>query len=92
MVSFHRLATLWHLTLATSTYATSESSFILNVTKPQFLCLWCSVRLIFNSLVFIRFEKLEGKEFSINDADYFVFHSPYNKVISQSFNNSLCSS
>lgn len=31
--------------------------------------------------LFIRFEKLEGKDFSINDADYFVFHSPYNKVI-----------
>ncbi|XP_024011420.1 hydroxymethylglutaryl-CoA synthase-like [Eutrema salsugineum] len=26
-----------------------------------------------------KFEKLEAKEFSINDVDYFVFHSPYNK-------------
>lgn len=24
---------------------------------------------------------MEGKEFSVLDADYVVFHSPYNKVI-----------
>lgn len=29
---------------------------------------------------FCRYEKLEGKQFSLSDADYFVFHSPYNKV------------
>ena len=29
---------------------------------------------------FYRYEKLEGKQFSLSDADYFVFHSPYNKV------------
>lgn len=23
---------------------------------------------------------MEGKQFSISDAEYFVFHSPYNKV------------
>lgn len=28
-----------------------------------------------------RYEKMEGKQFSISDAEYFVFHSPYNKVI-----------
>ncbi|KAL9265111.1 Hydroxymethylglutaryl-CoA synthase-like protein [Drosera capensis] len=28
-----------------------------------------------------KFEKFEGKQFSVNDADYFVFHSPYNKVV-----------
>ncbi|BAU02420.1 hypothetical protein VIGAN_11194500 [Vigna angularis var. angularis] len=28
-----------------------------------------------------KFEKLEGRPFSISDSDYFVFHSPYNKVI-----------
>lgn len=32
-------------------------------------------------LAFYRYEKLEGKQFSIADADYFVFHSPYNKVV-----------
>jgi hydroxymethylglutaryl-CoA synthase len=32
-----------------------------------------------------KFEKLEGKEFSINDADYIVFHSPYNKLVQKSF-------
>ncbi|KAF2563698.1 hypothetical protein F2Q70_00017151, partial [Brassica cretica] len=32
-----------------------------------------------------KFEKLEGKEFSINDADYFVFHSAYNKLVQKSF-------
>ena len=31
-------------------------------------------------LSFYRYEKLEGKQFSIADAEYFVFHSPYNKV------------
>jgi 3-hydroxy-3-methylglutaryl CoA synthase len=29
---------------------------------------------------FCRYEKLEGKQFSLSDAEYFVFHSPYNKV------------
>ncbi|XP_043697933.1 hydroxymethylglutaryl-CoA synthase-like [Telopea speciosissima] len=32
-----------------------------------------------------RFEKLEGKPFSISEADYFVFHSPYNKLVQKSF-------
>ncbi|MBA0826960.1 hypothetical protein Goarm_011771 [Gossypium armourianum] len=30
-----------------------------------------------------KYEKLEGKQFSISDADYIVFHSPYNKVSQQ---------
>lgn len=32
-----------------------------------------------------KYEKLEGKQFSISDADYFVFHSPYNKLVQKSF-------
>ncbi|KAK7309003.1 hypothetical protein RJT34_05397 [Clitoria ternatea] len=32
-----------------------------------------------------KFEKLEGKQFSLSDADYFVFHSPYNKLVQKSF-------
>ncbi|KAF8412337.1 hypothetical protein HHK36_000299 [Tetracentron sinense] len=32
-----------------------------------------------------KFEKLEGKPFSISDAAYFVFHSPYNKLVQKSF-------
>ncbi|XP_068649889.1 hydroxymethylglutaryl-CoA synthase-like [Aristolochia californica] len=32
-----------------------------------------------------KFEKYEGKQFSIADADYFVFHSPYNKLVQKSF-------
>lgn len=32
-----------------------------------------------------KFEKFEGKQFSVNDADYFVFHSPYNKLVQKSF-------
>ncbi|KAK2653736.1 hypothetical protein Ddye_013592 [Dipteronia dyeriana] len=32
-----------------------------------------------------KFEKLEGKQFSMLDADYFVFHSPYNKLVQKSF-------
>ncbi|KAK9291584.1 hypothetical protein L1049_019533 [Liquidambar formosana] len=32
-----------------------------------------------------KFEKLEGKPFSISNADYFVFHSPYNKLVQKSF-------
>ncbi|KAL7167407.1 hypothetical protein ACSBR2_037963 [Camellia fascicularis] len=32
-----------------------------------------------------KYEKLEGKQFSIDDADYFVFHSPYNKLVQKSF-------
>ncbi|MQM14064.1 hypothetical protein Taro_046997 [Colocasia esculenta] len=32
-----------------------------------------------------KFEKFEGKQFSIVEADYFVFHSPYNKLVQKSF-------
>ncbi|KDO63604.1 hypothetical protein CISIN_1g012353mg [Citrus sinensis] len=32
-----------------------------------------------------KYEKLEGKQFSLSNADYFVFHSPYNKLVQKSF-------
>ncbi|XP_068669773.1 hydroxymethylglutaryl-CoA synthase-like [Aristolochia californica] len=32
-----------------------------------------------------KFEKFEGRKFSLADADYFVFHSPYNKLVQKSF-------
>ncbi|KAG4939733.1 hypothetical protein JHK86_045874 [Glycine max] len=32
-----------------------------------------------------KFEKLEGRPFSMSDSDYFVFHSPYNKLVQKSF-------
>ncbi|KAI4367920.1 hypothetical protein MLD38_016544 [Melastoma candidum] len=32
-----------------------------------------------------KYEKFEGKQFSVADADYFVFHSPYNKLVQKSF-------
>lgn len=32
-----------------------------------------------------KYEKFEGKQFSISDAGYFVFHSPYNKLVQKSF-------
>ncbi|OMO97953.1 Hydroxymethylglutaryl-CoA synthase, eukaryotic [Corchorus olitorius] len=32
-----------------------------------------------------KFEKLQGRPFSISDAGYFVFHSPYNKLVQKSF-------
>ncbi|XP_058104722.1 hydroxymethylglutaryl-CoA synthase-like [Magnolia sinica] len=32
-----------------------------------------------------KFEKFERKPFSILDADYFAFHSPYNKLVQKSF-------
>ncbi|PHU07338.1 hypothetical protein BC332_23827 [Capsicum chinense] len=32
-----------------------------------------------------KYEKLEGKQFSMVDAAYFVFHSPYNKLVQRSF-------
>lgn len=32
-----------------------------------------------------KFETCEGKPFSISEADYFVFHSPYNKLVQKSF-------
>nr|AOX15269.1 hydroxymethyl glutaryl CoA synthase 1 [Withania somnifera] len=31
-----------------------------------------------------KYEKLEGKQFSIDDAAHFVFHSPYNKLVQKS--------
>ncbi|XP_022759656.1 hydroxymethylglutaryl-CoA synthase-like [Durio zibethinus] len=36
-----------------------------------------------------KYEKLEGKQFSLSDADYFVFHSPYNKLVQKSFSRLL---
>ncbi|KAK8483804.1 hypothetical protein V6N13_021597 [Hibiscus sabdariffa] len=32
-----------------------------------------------------KYERLEGKQFSLSDADYFIFHSPYNKLVQKSF-------
>ncbi|KAL1316567.1 hypothetical protein HN51_068746 [Arachis hypogaea] len=32
-----------------------------------------------------KYEKLNGKPFSLSDAEYFVFHSPYNKLVQKSF-------
>ncbi|OIV93939.1 hypothetical protein TanjilG_05642 [Lupinus angustifolius] len=32
-----------------------------------------------------KYEKLEGKPFTLIDAEYFVFHSPYNKLVQKSF-------
>nr|ATE62981.1 3-hydroxy-3-methylglutaryl-coenzyme A synthase [Jasminum sambac] len=32
-----------------------------------------------------KYKKLEGKQFSVANADYFVFHSPYNKLVQKSF-------
>ncbi|CAI9274335.1 unnamed protein product [Lactuca saligna] len=32
-----------------------------------------------------KYEKLQGKQFSMADADFFVFHSPYNKLVQKSF-------
>ncbi|KAJ7003974.1 hypothetical protein D5086_006925 [Populus alba] len=32
-----------------------------------------------------KYEKSTGKQFSISDAAYFVFHSPYNKLVQKSF-------
>ncbi|CAD6224166.1 unnamed protein product [Miscanthus lutarioriparius] len=32
-----------------------------------------------------KYEKIVGKQFSISDAEYFVFHSPYNKLVQKSF-------
>ncbi|KAH9721686.1 Hydroxymethylglutaryl-CoA synthase [Citrus sinensis] len=32
-----------------------------------------------------KYEKLEGKQFSLSNADYFMFHSPYNKLVQKSF-------
>ncbi|KAL8101191.1 hydroxymethylglutaryl-CoA synthase-like [Apium graveolens] len=32
-----------------------------------------------------KYEKLEGKQFSMDDAYSFVFHSPYNKLVQKSF-------
>nr|QEV81804.1 Hydroxymethylglutaryl-CoA synthase [Prunella vulgaris] len=36
-----------------------------------------------------KFEKMEGKQFSVLDADYVVFHSPYNKLVQKSFSRML---
>ncbi|KAA8522332.1 hypothetical protein F0562_013307 [Nyssa sinensis] len=38
-----------------------------------------------------KYEKFEGKQFSLVDADYFVFHSPYNKLVQKSFARMLFS-
>lgn len=72
MGSYRRHAISWPWILATMPFAKSK------------LCPYS-----FNTLIKLsqtplfssfRYEKLEGKQFSISDAVSFVFHSPYNKV------------
>ncbi|XP_047337799.1 hydroxymethylglutaryl-CoA synthase [Impatiens glandulifera] len=36
-----------------------------------------------------KYEKSESKQFSLKDAEYFVFHSPYNKLVQKSFSRLL---
>ncbi|KAF8032947.1 hypothetical protein BT93_D1743 [Corymbia citriodora subsp. variegata] len=36
-----------------------------------------------------KYEKFQGKQFSLSDADYIVFHSPYNKLVQKSFSRLL---
>ena len=36
-----------------------------------------------------KFEKEEGRQFSLLDADYIAFHSPYNKLVQKSFGRLL---
>ncbi|GMH29807.1 hypothetical protein Nepgr_031650 [Nepenthes gracilis] len=33
----------------------------------------------------INYEKIQGKQFSLNEANFFAFHSPYNKLVQKSF-------
>ncbi|KAG5541991.1 hypothetical protein RHGRI_021726 [Rhododendron griersonianum] len=44
-----------------------------------------SWHLILATKICKKYEKLEGKQFSADDADYFVLHSPYNKLVQKSF-------
>lgn len=76
MESFLRLVTLWHSMLVTKAFAKSKLSRLLTwFFASLFFC--CPVL----TVMYNRFEKMEGKQFSVLDADYVVFHSPYNKVI-----------
>lgn len=75
MESFLRLVTLWHSMLVTKAFVKSK----LSRTLTSFFRRYSFVAGI--DCYYNRFEKMEGKEFSVLDADYVVFHSPYNKVI-----------
>lgn len=79
MESYHRHATSWLLILVINVFAASKLWLIVTIMCIIFCCfLGSKLKLIHDHV--IRFEKSEGKQFSISDADYFVFHSPYNKV------------
>lgn len=82
MVSFHKRAISWHLIHATR--ACAASKICSNVSVLSSMNMESESVLITHSLVYYRYEKLEGKQFSVPDANYFVFHSPYNKVIHSS--------
>lgn len=83
MESCHKLATSWHLILATNVSVRSRATLCLVLlTWRKF---WSIDVIISIFIRFCRFEKLEGSSFSISDADYFVFHSPYNKVVQLSW-------
>ncbi|KAJ8421784.1 LOW QUALITY PROTEIN: hypothetical protein Cgig2_021722 [Carnegiea gigantea] len=53
---------------------------VLLLCKPLFIGL-----VDFSKKAHCLYEKFEGKQFSINDTDYVVFHSPYNKLVQKSF-------
>jgi hypothetical protein len=76
MGSYHKHATSWHWTPATMYFAKSK-------IYPRFFSTLAKLSELIESestIPYFRYEKHEGKQFSISDADYVVFHSPYNKV------------
>jgi len=77
MENSHRPVISWHLIpvigFSVRSKHRSNKMVILNVS------FWFQILIKCSSIY--RFEKLEGRPFSISDSDYFVFHSPYNKVI-----------
>jgi len=73
MENSHRPVIWWHLILAIECFVKSKN-------KHNQKTLWSFIGFWFSSCM-CRFEKSEGKHFSMADSDYFVFHSPYNKVI-----------
>ena len=76
MGSYHRHATSWHWTHATVYFAKSKLYHFYFSTLAKLSELTESE----STIPYFRYEKHEGKQFSTFDADYVVFHSPYNKV------------
>lgn len=79
MQSSHTPVISWHLIPAIGFFM--RSKLTLYQKEPFWIFFYFCFQNLIKCSSMYRFEKLKGRPFSISDSDYFVFHSPYNKVI-----------